>query len=241
MTKIVESPLFHLKSLRHGFLTRQFGSNPSCGIYPLSIGRVKQVHSDVIVPIEDPERLSQYATTEADGMVTRLSGIALTIVTADCLPILFYDPSQEVVAALHAGWRGTQKEISKKMVGLLCGPFQCDPQQIRVAIGPRIGACCYEVDQSVQDAFSEKRFFIENAARKGHWYLDLGKTNQLQLETCGVLAKNIWLSDLCTACHVDQFYSWRKEGPTADRQWSFIAKTSQKASSQQKTSFQSET
>lgn len=151
-----------------------------------------------------------------DGLVTNLKGVALVTQFADCVPLLFYDPVQEVIATSHAGWRGTVQEIGKKTVEVMVGLYGCDTKNIRAAIGPSIGRCCYEVDDPVLNEFEmftdipSKKIFTKK--ENGKYMLDLWTANRLILEGAGIKPKNICITDLCTCCNSQFFHSHRASG-----------------------------
>ena|SRR3989338_6601942 len=224
MSRVIQSELLNSFSfIQHGFLTRDFGKDQAKGIPVRHICRIKQVHGNDVVLAQNIKELEIYKQTSADSVLTKLSQTALIISTADCVPLLFCDSTKKVIAAAHAGWRGTAKNVAQTTVEALQTQFQCEPKNIVVAIGPAIQECCYEVDQNVYDQISQKYFFKSIAHKKNHWMLSLPQVNCDQLLKAGVLKDHIWISPLCTACHLDQFYSYRKEGESAGRQWSFIA------------------
>ena len=206
----------------HGFLTK-LTSHELSQHHIFKLCRVKQVHGSNVVSIEDIKKLDQHQTEEADIIITSLPRVALTIATADCVPLLFCDPIKKVVAASHAGWRGTAQNVAHATVQALVHKRGCYTKEVRVAIGPSIQKCCYEVDQKVYDGFLVKIFFTPIPGKKDHWFFSLSEMNQYQLIEAGVLEKNIWRSSLCTACRPDLFYSYRKEPETTHRQFSFIA------------------
>lgn len=183
-----------------------------------------QTHSANIHLIEEKNELGWYGLEDAiencDALITNQSNIMLTILTADCVPILLLDPSKKVIAAVHAGWKGTQQEILFKTVEKMKNSFHCNPKEILASIAPSIGKCCYEVDWNVAQHFEK----IENAyAQKGEKYmLDLPHINRLQLLNSGFLEKNIEHAHLCTACEVEQYFSYRQEGGCSGRFMSMI-------------------
>lgn len=151
-----------------------------------------------------------------DGLITNLKGVALVTQFADCVPLLFYDPKAEVIAASHAGWRGTVQEIGKKTVEAMVSLYGCNPKNIKAAIGPSIGSCCYEVDDPVLDSFRTIEYLplsqIFTEKKNGKYMLDLWTANRLILEKAGVLPKNICVTDLCTCCNSNFFHSHRASG-----------------------------
>ncbi len=147
-----------------------------------------------------------------DGLITNLEGVTLVTQYADCVGLLFYDPVKRVVATSHAGWRGTQGEIGKKTVITMQEHFGCQPSDICVGIAPSIGICCFEVDAPVVDEFMKMDIdhnLIIRDDGNGKFHIDLWKTNYLTLLSAGVKKENISVTDLCTKCHPDVFFSHR--------------------------------
>lgn len=147
----------------------------------------------------------------ADGLITAEPGIYLFMCFADCAPILFYDPVRGAIGLTHAGWRGTMQNAAGATVQALEEQFGSRPEDIIAAIGPAIGACCYEVGPEVQNAAAGSlpnadRFFV---GRNGSVHFDLPGANQRQLQEAGL--RRIIDSSLCTACHTDRFFSHRAE------------------------------
>src|SRR3989338_8570269 len=148
MNRVIQSELLNSFSfIQHGFLTRHFGTDQVKGISVRSVCRVKQVHGNTVAHVTDLNQLPKLRQTEADIIITKIPDTALIISTADCVPLLFCDPIKKVIAAAHAGWRGTAKNVAKTTVWALQKKFGCASQNIRGAIGPSIQDCCYEVDQ----------------------------------------------------------------------------------------------
>ena len=221
---VIQSDLLNfIPFITHGFLTRQFGKEQAKGISVRHICRIKQVHGNDVVLVESEKDLEGTQESSADIALTQIPHVALTISTADCVPLLFCDPTKKVIAAAHAGWRGTAKNVAQTTVQALQKRFHCEAQNIVVAIGPAIQRCCYEVDIHVYDQFLQKDFFSPVTGKSQKWMLSLPHVNRYQLISSGILDGNIWMSNLCTACNLSQFYSYRKEGEYAGRQWSFIA------------------
>ncbi len=145
-----------------------------------------------------------------DGLVTDTPGLALLTYYADCVPVLFCDPVRKAVGICHSGWRGTVGKIARKTVEKMAEAFSSHPSDIRAAIGPHIGACCFEVDAPVYEEFL-KAFPKENgfAERKGEKYhIDLSAAVKKALLEVGI--REICDIGICTACHADEFFSHRK-------------------------------
>jgi purine-nucleoside/S-methyl-5'-thioadenosine phosphorylase / adenosine deaminase len=212
------------------------------GASDLEFVSLHQIHSDV-VRIFDAKPNKQ---CKGDALATKQVGLLLGVRTADCSPVLVVDPKKRVIAAIHAGWRGTLARIVAKTIGQMQMEFGSEPKDLLAAIGPTIGGCCYEVGTEVAADFAAKfsnasEFFDEmrtgdepnplqwlNMMPPGHQpppknvLLDLKKANKLQLLEAGVREGNIFVSELCTSCDVDRLFSYRKEGATSGRLLSVI-------------------
>ena len=185
--------------------------------------RVKQVHGSDVVTLRKGTKTSGLSNVEADGIITEQVGIALGILTADCLPILIADPIKMVAGALHAGWRGTVAGIARRAVEKMTEEFGSVPDDLIAVMGPHIGACCYEVGREVSDKFKEAfgantRSVITGDSTK----VDLKAANTEELLKAGLTAKNISSEAPCTLCDNYLFYSYRREGKKAGRQLSLI-------------------
>ncbi len=140
-----------------------------------------------------------------DGIITQIKNVPLICYSADCVPILIYASDIEAIAAVHSGWRGTDKKIAEKTVEKLKN-MGSNPKNIYAAIGPCIGICCYEVSEDVAKNF-ERVYYKEKGS--GKYMLDLGKINFDMINNCGVPKENISLSGICTRCRNDLFFSHR--------------------------------
>ncbi len=191
------------------------------GVDASSIFVMRQVHGDDITVIrERPDPSRMRAAVPADGAVTELPGLVLTVLTADCLPILLADPGKRVVAAVHAGWRSSVAGIAEKAVGVMREVFACEPADICVALGPAIGPCCFEVGPEVAEAAREAFGFADDYLVQkpgGKAMLDLAGINRAALEAVGIRAGAIRSADLCTYCHDDLFHSYRRQGEGTGR------------------------
>ncbi len=180
---------------------------------------VTQVHGDNIADIDSIESIDwnmKDSDIRADAIVTQLPKVVLTILTADCVPILLYEPNRRVVSAIHAGWRGSDKKIAIKTVEYMHRVYGCNPSDIVAVIAPAIGGCCYEVDESVASKFGEysNSLIVTSSDR---YMLDLKRVNYTQLLSSGLRDKNIEISPLCTSCSSDILFSYRKEGGCSGR------------------------
>ena len=147
-----------------------------------------------------------------DGLITNQPGTVLGMNFADCAPIFLYDPRRRAIGLGHAGWRGTVVDLPGAMVRAMVEQFGSDPADLVAAVGPCIGPCCYEVGDEVIDAVSvafaePEKLLRQNGGPRPHF--DLPEANIRNLKAAGVRA--IELSDYCTACRTDLFFSHRAE------------------------------
>lgn len=152
-----------------------------------------------------------------DALITDQKGIPLMTYYADCVPLFFLDPQRKVVGLAHAGWPGTALKIGKATVAQMMETYGCNPAEIKVAIGPSIGPCCFEVGEEVIEKFNKNFTELDSfviAKGEGKYLLDLWKANILALEEIGVLRRNIEVSELCTCCRSDLFFSYRRDQET---------------------------
>jgi YfiH family protein len=259
----------------HGFSTRPGGESLSNGTKALNLGftdwdsranvlanrkklletlrgsrmqiiALRQIHSDMIYVIEAVPR----EILRGDAAITPVPGLLLSVQTADCVPILLADKKRRVVAAVHAGWRGTLRRIAAKTVGRMQMIFGTQPADVIAALGPGIARCCYEVGQEVAKAyasqFSQAREWFDgpfdklveeddpnrlpwlSMAPPGHEprvlrvHLDLLTANRAILMEAGVLSRHISVSELCTICRTDLFFSYRREASHTGRMMAVI-------------------
>ncbi len=179
---------------------------------------VWQVHSADIVLAQGPVRGRRWLA-KADGMLTAETDTPLVMRFADCVPLLFYDPVQMIIGMAHAGWRGTVADIAGRMVRLMVDAWGSQPQEIEAGIGPSISQNCYQVGEEVVEAVQRRCGTLSGLVQRdptdGSAWLDLWACNRLLLERAGV--RQIEVAGLCTACHLDEFYSHRAEGGRTGR------------------------
>lgn len=195
---------------------------------------MQQTHGDRIVVIEDDRGKAKLADPDCpreyencDALVTNRMGLAIGVKTADCVPLFLVDPVRRVIGAVHAGWRGTALDIAGQVVDVLVERYSSKPADILVAIGPSIGACCYEVDAAVYAGLSiygepGRKPAFRPTAEVGKWMLDLGLINRYQVEKRGIDPEHIFTGDYCTSCHRDSFYSHRRDCGQTGRHFSFL-------------------
>ena len=195
------------------------------GFDPRNLVLTRQIHSDIVRVVTKADHLGvdHHDYPACDGLVTNDPGTALVIFTADCTPILLHDPVTGAVGACHAGWRGTAADIAGKTVRAMAEIFGTDPANIRAAIGPNIAACCFETDADVPDAMIAA---LGDAAKqhitpKGEkYYVNLKAINAQFLHRAGV--RHIDISDACTACRTDLYWSHRRMGQQRGSQGAII-------------------
>ena len=189
------------------------------GLKADSVVTVNQVHGDVTIVADRVDMPAQ----EADALITNTPGVPVGVLTADCLPILLYDPHAKAVGAVHAGRVGTLLGIASKAVVAMATAFGSKPADIRAALGPCIGPCCYEVGEEV---FGEIKFALGLKTEEFMSFnpapvFDVVKANTAELITAGLSGDNIEASGLCTSCEPELFFSYRRDEETG-RQLSFI-------------------
>jgi len=191
---------------------------------PLYYVVANQTHSDNITVITQQEtkgwKTLSDAIEDCDALITDIKGVVLNVLTADCVPILLYDAQKEIVAAVHAGWKGTKAQIVYKTVQKMTEMYGSDPKKIIAGVAPSIGRCCYEVGKDVAAHFSNIPESLTPAGKK--YMLDLPFINKQQLLDAGLLEENIEMSHICTACNVERFFSYRKEQGCSGRFMSMI-------------------
>lgn len=185
------------------------------GTNPAKLVMANQVHGATVRHVTEadvkPDLLSP-TPFEADGLVTDIPGISLVIFGADCLPILLYDPQRKVVAAVHAGWRGTALSIAARGVEKMTA-YGCDPAHILAAIGPGISKCCFETHEDVPNemtaALGPGAVHFMEVVEGGKFKVDLKGLNGMILERAGLDPSHIEISPDCTACLHDKYWSHR--------------------------------
>ncbi len=175
----------------------------------------KQIHGTAVryVSSDDARRPYDPFRYECDGLVTDEPDLGLIIFTADCIPMLFHDPVGKIAAAAHAGWRGTVADMAGRAVEAM-EKLGSDPSDIRAAIGPGISKCCFEtgpeVPEAVLKALGEAgREFVAPSRKEGRFFVDLKGVNRALLVRAGVEPEHIEVSDECTMCRPDKYWSHR--------------------------------
>lgn len=186
---------------------------------------INQIHSDKIFILKDESKTrEQVSKINADAIITHLSESPIGIFTADCIPILLYDPKLHVAAAIHAGREGTLQGIVNKSIMAMEREYGCQPQDLVASLGLGIGGCCYEIDENCLNSFENKIPFelpFVKSKGNGKFLLDLFAVNAQQGMDAGLLPENILRSEECTFCSPMNYFSYRREGQTG-RIFTFI-------------------
>ncbi len=229
---VITVPLFAkgLVGVSHFFGTKIAPEPPVSGMGGPSMRpiTVRQVHGTEVLVLDRRSARAAESSTGAhgyDAIVTNQPGVLVAVETADCVPILLLDPVRGVSAAVHAGWRGALGGVVSKTVAVMQNRFGCSLRAIRAAIGPSIGVCCYEINGTVLAPLKRNVPYwaevVEDVkGTKAH--LDLRGLNRRQLEEAGISPARIETVNLCTACHPDLFYSYRRDGAGTGRMVSGI-------------------
>jgi polyphenol oxidase len=206
-----EAGAVHFFGLKASF---QKPSGTSASFNGTRVMTAKQVHRDDVLVINGHGQDSEIHLAEDDALVTDQKGFFVGVYTADCLPILLMDPRKKVVAAIHAGWRGSLLGVAQKALERMIKTFQCAPEEVLGAIGPGIGVCCYEVGNIVLEPYSHDPELeqVVHLKKDGKGMLDLTTLNRQQLLKSGLQEKHIFTVGLCTYCHSDLFTSYRRDG-----------------------------
>ncbi len=196
------------------------------GFDPQKLVATHQIHSDIVLSVGKAQwgtALVEGASPDSDALITNTPGTVLVVYTADCTPILLWDPVTGAVGAVHAGWRGTAADIAGKTLRAMVDAFGCDPKNIRCAIGPNIGQCCFQTGADVPEAMEAvlgREALPWIRPRDGKYYVNLKQINAQLLRRAG--GEQIEISHHCTACRTDRFWSHRRHGTQRGSQGALI-------------------
>lgn len=201
------------------------------GISPTRLFTSYQVHGAEIRDIPDSflslscEEQDQYMYG-VDALVTAVPGVCVAVSTADCVPVLVYAPDKKVVAAIHAGWRGTVQQIVAKTIRFMIIHFGCDPSQMQAGIAPSIGCEAFEVGEEVVEAFRGTNIDMSRIMKRnqktGNPHIDLWEANRIQLLDLGLNPGCIEVAGICTYTWYSDFFSARRLGIKSGRMLSGI-------------------
>jgi hypothetical protein len=196
---------------------------------PYYVVQPHQVHGCVIREVTDP-LTTREELEGVDALVTNSPGVAISVRTADCIPVLLYDPVHKAVAAVHAGWRGTVQQISVKTIEMMRQLYGTCASDIHAVIGPGIGPDSFQVGPEVADQFAQAGFPMERILKdcgpkdptpanpmQGGLHINLWSANSWLLEQAGVEPQNIITTGICTYRNNHLFYSARREGTKCGR------------------------
>lgn len=189
--------------------------------------RPKQTHTDCVkIVTENDIGIFPQELDDVDGIVTDKMGLVLSLVYADCIPLLFYDPVKKVIANIHSGWKGTVQRIGKKAVEVMIEKYNSNPQDIICCIGPSIGKCHFEVEEDVYNIFKQKfqdidfmKFVVKNSYK---YYIDTVGINKYIFEEIGLLPENIIESNICSVCNSRYTHSFRVDKEKSGRMTAVI-------------------
>jgi len=186
----------------------------------MTVVTMRQVHGTEIVHVSG----KQCAVGDADGMYTKVTGVLLGVLTADCVPLLMIVPRVKAAVAVHAGWRGTLAGVVPAAVRAVCSELGVRPTDLWAALGPSIGPCCYEVEATIGDKLINRWGTMHEA-----WYpdgsrgmLDLRAANRAMLLAAGVPGERVDEVGPCTSCRHDEFFSHRRSGGHTGRHLSLV-------------------
>jgi len=183
------------------------------GIPQENLVHANQVHSNTIRLVNEPGTYK-----ETDGFITSKTGLFLVISIADCMPVMLYDKRNNVVANIHAGWRGTQKKIVSRAMEILTDEFNSKPEDISAFLGPCISKKNFEVGEEVAEMFDPQ--FVEKMS--GCYYADLTAENISQIKTFGIRDEQIETSRICTYSESETMHSYRRDGERSGRMFAVI-------------------
>ncbi|MEA1892800.1 MAG: peptidoglycan editing factor PgeF [Campylobacterota bacterium] len=230
--KIIQSNLLNsFCNITHAFTTKEFGNlafhvnddiravkqnhknlSKTLNYSKITLVHMKQVHSNIIHIVDEYDNFNNPPT--CDALITDRIETPLMVMAADCSPILFYDKKNRVIAVAHAGRKGAFSNIVKNVINSFQNNYNSDAKNIYVSIGANIGSCCYRVGDEIYR--ETKKLNLDYAIKKKskNYYLDIRKILKKQLLSSGIIEKNIEISNDCTCCISDKYFSYRADSLT---------------------------
>lgn len=214
-----QSSLF--KDVFHGFGTKQTGDGRNIEVIQSIVQSSNQNVQSIVIPgqthsshveiISADDKITPiHRIASCDGVLTDQKNVCLTVVTADCIPTLYYDPNRAIIGISHSGWRGIIAEISKQVINAMQS-LGSKPEEIIVAIGPSIQSCCYEIYGERENIFRTAFGDEVISGKNGTQYLDLKKAHYLTLLNCGIIPSHIDQTNLCTRCDSQKWWSYHRD------------------------------
>ena len=203
---------FHVKDnsddveMNHEVLAKELGYKKN------SLVHMRQIHSDLVHIVNEEDSFN--SPKECDALITDKTDIPLMVMVADCSPVLFYDDSRKVIAVAHAGRQGAFKNIVTNVLSVMKDKFKSKHEDIYVVIGASIGVCCYEVGSEIYDEAKEIGLEYAFESREDSYYLNVNKILKQQLLDSAIKEKNIEISNECTCCQNEKYFSYRADGAT---------------------------
>ena len=194
----------------------------------IKIKKPIQTHTNIVKVLNEDNLEDDFQ--DVDGLITNLEDVALCVITADCQPIILYDPIKRIIGCIHSGWKGTLNKITKNAINLMNKEYNSNPSDIIACIAPSILKCCFEVDIDVVDMFKENFNNIDEDIYLGDikegiqkYYIDTININKKELLDLGLKEENIILSNICTMCKSDKYHSYRTDKDKSGRNLTLIA------------------
>jgi len=227
MRPVIKPPNFASSHI-NAFFTTKIIMNNHDDINDALYKELYNLNADIYLPIQKHTNKiyvldSGHEPVVADAVITDKRHVLIGVLVADCVPILIYDNVRKIIGAVHAGWRGTAKQILHEAIITMQEKFGSFPENILLAIGPSIRQCSYEVDEdvstAVMEATGEGNYYLR---KRNKYFIDLSNANRIQALNMGIPPRNIWQSEECTYCNPDKYYSYRHSGGSTGRQGGFI-------------------
>ncbi len=193
----------------HDLLANDLGYNRNTLVH------MSQIHSDIVITIDDTHRFD--TPPQCDALITNRLNTPLMVMSADCTPILIYDPIHNAIGAVHAGRKGALNEILPKTLHAMRRAFDTQINDVQIVLGPSIHGCCYEVNESIVSETVDKGYRDAIRREIKQVFLDVNTILLLQLQTLGVKEENIEVINHCTSCNCDTYFSYRADAQQTGR------------------------
>lgn len=218
---------------RHGNMSLYYGDTAqaldnrrnflsSLGIDYRDLVCARQIHSSRVKYVSEADKGSganSYGGSipDTDAFITDKKNVPIAVFTADCLSVFIYDPKTPSIALVHSGWKSSREKIASEAVKLMSEKFSGNPKDFFAGFGSCIRECCYDVSPDFREYFDSGL-----SQKNGKFYLDLAEVNKKELISAGIREENIFPPQVCTSCHNDEFFSFRREGEACGRMMSVM-------------------